>query len=153
MRDRPLRLYLAGPMRGYALYNFPAFYLAQSNLLAVGYSVVSPAEMDHIVGFNEYRDTPDLAFLADALRRDFKAIEVCDGIALLPGWRKSQGTRKEIEYARSLGIACMEVETWVKLSFKKPNASATARGEATTATPPTTGPAPRPCGAAFSACP
>ena len=107
-------LYLAGPMRSHPLFNFPAFYRAQNELLAVGYRVISPAEMDHVVGFNEYLDVPDMAFIANAMRRDFMAIDVCDGVALLPGWRKSVGTRRETDYARSLKIPCREVKTWLK---------------------------------------
>ena len=46
--DDPLRpvTYLAGPMRGYKDYNFPAFDAARDQLVKEGWRVISPADID-----------------------------------------------------------------------------------------------------------
>ncbi len=43
------KVYLAGPMRGLPLFNFPAFADAAAKLRAQGYDVFSPAERDEQV--------------------------------------------------------------------------------------------------------
>lgn len=40
----------------------------------------------------------------DYMRGDFQMIARCDAIFMLPGWEKSQGARREMEYAKSLGM-------------------------------------------------
>ena len=82
------RLYLAGPMRGYKDFNFPAFIEATKKLREAGYIVSCPAEMDRADGFNEevlarMSDKEVMEYTRRVFPRD--AISVCgsDGIALL----------------------------------------------------------------------
>lgn len=106
------RTYLAGPMRGYPLWNFPAFdEAAQAIRTTYGYEVVSPAEIDRERGFDE-TDTSDLSreWLAAAIVDDVQALSGCDAVILLPGWEKSTGTAVELATARFLGI---EVMYWI----------------------------------------
>lgn len=102
------RLYLAGPMRDYPSYNFPAFDAAAARLRAAGYSVVSPAEMDRDLGFDPDVDEADDAFVDGALRRDVRAIAGCDAVALLDGWQASQGVAVELQVARALGLDLLD---------------------------------------------
>ena len=39
-------IYIAGPMRGYPEFNFPAFYAAEERLRARGHAVFNPARRD-----------------------------------------------------------------------------------------------------------
>ena len=165
VHGRPARLYVAGPMRGYKRFNFDAFEAAARALREAGYHVESPHELDLLHGFS-----PDGAVNVDAdmrrtfIRRDVDHICDCDGIALLDGWKHSEGVRVEMAAAEFIGIPCEEVSVWLKwakeaalavesLAFKKPSASATGQGEPTTGTPLTTGHALPPYGAPSSACP
>ena len=43
-------IYVAGPMRGYEEFNYPAFYEAERILESIGWDVVNPAKMDAEVG-------------------------------------------------------------------------------------------------------
>lgn len=97
------RAYLAGPMRGYEHYNFPAFDAAAAVLRADGWEIFSPAEIDREIGFDEKSDDPlPKGFLAEALRRDTIIIADVDNIILLPGWQESSGANYEMTIARTL---------------------------------------------------
>lgn len=111
-RDRP-RYYVAGPMRGRPRFNFDAFDAEAKRLRALGYEVISPAEMDRELGMdeNEYPRLPAWFSIKDALRRDFAAIVTCDAIVLLPGWEESEGTQAEIDVARKCGLQILHAGT------------------------------------------
>lgn len=104
------RTYIAGPMRGYPLYNFPAFDEYAIRLRSFGYDVVSPAEMDREAGFDERVPLPE-GFIKDAIVRDVEALADCDAIAMLPGWRDSDGAKIELAIARLLGLKVYDAET------------------------------------------
>ena len=93
-----MKLYIAGPMTGYDRFNFPAFHAAAAQLRAVGYEVVSPAEMDEAEGFDPTTGQ-GLRPFSDYMARDLAAIDGCDGVALLDGWETSAGATKEREHA------------------------------------------------------
>lgn len=110
------RLYLAGPMRGYALFNFPAFDEAAAELRAAGYDVFNPAEHDRTT-YGEL--TPDNAEqVGFSLRAALKADTswICDnagGIALLPYWHQSRGAQAERALGQALGVPCRIVASWL----------------------------------------
>ena len=41
-----MRIYIAGPMTGYAEMNFPAFNTAAARVRALGHEAVNPVEID-----------------------------------------------------------------------------------------------------------
>lgn len=98
-------VYLAGPMRGYEHFNFPAFDEAAKVLREQHrYEVISPAERDRESGFDETQNSLEGFDLAEALVWDLTAIaQRCDGIVLLPGWEDSAGARAEKATAEALG--------------------------------------------------
>lgn len=113
-----LRLYVAGPMRGIAAYNFPAFDDAAAKLLALGHEVFSPAERDKLTGFDpvarELTGNEDLSAegfdLRDALKADLVWItKRADAVILLPGWQQSSGAGAELMTARAIGIPAYEL--------------------------------------------
>jgi len=109
-----MTIYLAGPMRGYDLLNFAAFDDAADCLRIRGYHVISPVDMDRADGFNVYFDTEDADKRREFAVRDVTAIARCDGVALLPGWQKSQGAAFEKAVAEFIGIPVKEVDEWLK---------------------------------------
>ncbi len=96
-------LYVAGPMRGYALWNFPAFDDARDRLLGLGYSVISPADLDRERGFEEQMTTFDGSGFAIAMEYDIRAILIADGIYFLRGWEDSTGAKIEYVTGNALG--------------------------------------------------
>lgn len=109
-----MKIYLAGPMRGIANFNFPAFDYAAAVLRKDGHEVFSPAERDRTVHGTTLEDNAtgdekvaaatvgfslDEALCADTHYICMKA----DAIALLPGWEKSSGANAELALAKALG--------------------------------------------------
>jgi len=100
-------LYLAGPMRGIAFYNFPMFDRVAAALRDVGYEVINPADEDRKE--DNFDPTLEPKFANPAycvvqpgmdfskiIRRCFEAVMRCDEIVLLPGWENSVGAIAEL---------------------------------------------------------
>lgn len=132
-----MKLYLAGPMRGMPNYNFPAFWIAATELRTKGYTVYSPAEHDwernYVVATygGEYilqsnpvpylgpkkakkcvvRIHPDWVeedLRVVVLREDVAELACCDALALLPGWSESEYSKVEICVAVLLQLPIFE---------------------------------------------
>ena len=107
------RAYIAGPMRGYANYNFDAFDAAYIRLVALGYAVINPADFDRVV-YDVDQYLPDSFKLTldeqeRIIRRDIEIIlsfrkERGDILYCLSGWQTSVGTQVEIACAHFVGI-------------------------------------------------
>lgn len=107
-------IYIAGPMRGIPRFNFEAFDRARDELIAAGWNVISPADMDRQHGFDvdglvddamDWHRPELLGFdLQAAIDRCLAAIAQCDAVYALPGWRDSRGASAEIAVAKWRGI-------------------------------------------------
>ena len=97
------RIYLAGPMSGLPLYNYPAFNAAAAQLRVMGYHVENPAE------------NPEQPSWAHYMRLAIGQLVTCDMVILLPGWRKSKGARIERWLSKLLQIEVREAEeVWLE---------------------------------------
>ncbi len=99
------RLYIAGPMRGYAEHNIPVFRSAAARLRGLGHDVVSPVEVAEANGHTDQHSRP----AEDWVRDDLAELLTCNAIALLPGWEASTGARCEAAVAVTLGFAFYDV--------------------------------------------
>lgn len=120
-RGDTMKVYLAGPMRGYPEFNFPMFMKAAKGLRAQGMVVFNPAESDnekHGTDISKGNKTGDESVAAaqhgfslrEALERDM--VWICrnaDAIALLPGWQQSKGATAERALATALGLSVIEL--------------------------------------------
>lgn len=94
--------YLAGPMSGIPQFNFPAFYGAAAHLRALGYDIVSPAELDDaetaataLASKDGHPETAKRTW-GDFLSRDVKIVaDRVAGIIFLPNWQQSRGAKLE----------------------------------------------------------
>jgi len=91
--------YLAGPMTGYPEFNHPAFKLAAKVLRNRGYTVWSPAEEnDTHLTFNV------------CMAKDLNAVvNLCKGVVLLNGWKRSLGANMETFAAFGCGKIIREL--------------------------------------------
>lgn len=114
VRATPLskvRVYVCGPMRRIAQFNFPAFFAAEEQLRQAGFEVFNPARRDVDRGFDPskmtgHEDLSTLGFdLRDALAVDMAYISrEADMLVVLPGWEQSSGATAEVALARAIGI-------------------------------------------------
>lgn len=108
-----LRCYIAGPMRGIPLFNFPAFDAAKAYLAEHwGFIPVSPADLDRGAGFDpstlpadyDWQDLQKIGFsLQDAIDRDVAELKTCEVICMLEGWQNSKGAKAEKAIAEWMG--------------------------------------------------
>lgn len=97
-----MKLYVSGPVTGMPNRNREAFERAARILNA---AIGCPVEIPH--------DTvpPDADWNA-AMRMSLRAMLACDGVAFLPGWQRSRGSRIERDTALAVDIPTGTVEWW-----------------------------------------
>ena len=101
-------VYIAGPMRGRPLFNFPAFDRVAKLFRDLGFRVISPAEMDREIDGTDAAKKAAHGF-ETYMRRDLRVIlEECHGIVLLEGWEGSLGANVELTLARALGLVVFQ---------------------------------------------
>lgn len=87
------RIYVCGPMTGLPEFNYPAFAAETTRLRALGYEVVSPAEIN-----------PNGGTWQECMKRDIAQLMTCNLLVCLPGRTESRGARIETNLANELGI-------------------------------------------------
>lgn len=122
MTHLPSTAYLAGPMRGIAAFNFPAFRRAAKILRDAGIRILSPHEMDEDngydwTGFTGHEDLADYDFdLTERLTEDIHAIGEADAVILLDGWQNSSGARAEASFAWAVGKQVLVFEEGTRIN-------------------------------------
>lgn len=101
-----MRIYLAGPMSGKPLFNFPAFREARESLRNLGYEVFCPAERDELSGFvpDESGKSLEGWNARESLTWDATQVLAADAVALLPGWESSSGASWEVTAAKMASV-------------------------------------------------
>lgn len=125
-KQRPLCLYVAGPMTGKPWHNFPSFDVAVDLLAGLGIESISPAELDDPADRAEAlcaeigsADTATHTW-GDLLARDVKIVaDVVDGVALLPGWEGSRGAKLEAFICRLVGKPIFYINDWLPLYSRR----------------------------------
>lgn len=96
-----MRIYVSGPITGHEQECRPRFSEAAAALERAGHEAVNPCAVC----------PPDTA-RADAMRRDIRLLLDCDGVALLEGWRESDGASLEYLIAEAIGIEAKPLDRW-----------------------------------------
>ncbi len=113
MTERTPTIYIAGPMRGYEDYNYPAFDDRANMLEGAGWNIVNPAALDRDQGkpmsdpmsFSPDTNYEDHEFMRMALKRDMVAIcDECTAIYMMRDWEKSRGAKAEWHLAKAMGL-------------------------------------------------
>ena len=100
------RWYLAGPMSGVPQFNIPKFDTTAAKLRGLGFTIISPAELDSPLMRERAMQSMDgdLRKLekdtnetwGEVLARDVKLVaDGIDGIIFMEDWQKSRGARLE----------------------------------------------------------
>lgn len=114
-----MKIYLAGPMRGYPEHNFPAFHAWAKQLRDEGYEVFSPAEKGEEARLKKNPDLQnDLDFRREVFLMDTTYIcKHADAVALMPGWEKSPGANAERALAMAIGIPVYYLQQDLKYAY------------------------------------
>lgn len=99
-------------MRNIPLWNFPAFDRNTAFLRDHGWDVISPADLDREIGFDENDETRVFteSDFHEAMIRDYRALLDSDAIAFIPGWEKSTGAALERAFASKLRLPMYRVD-------------------------------------------
>lgn len=95
-----MKLYLAGPMADLPDANYPAFMAEAHRLRNLGYNIVNPAE----INVGERPEPLTFDYWRHCMVCDIRELITCDGVALLPNWKKSPGATLEYTIARNLRL-------------------------------------------------
>jgi hypothetical protein len=105
------KIYIAGPMSGVADWNFPAFFEAERQLVALGYSVVNPAHNDgptvELALESAGKPSAPNHTWAYYMKRDLPHVLDVDALCVLPGWQNSKGASLEVQVAQAIGLPLM----------------------------------------------
>lgn len=97
-------IYIAGPMSGLPDSNYPAFFRAEEDLRAAGYSrILNPARSV----------CPDDSEWDAYMRAALVMVAQANALALLPGHQNSRGARLERHVAKELGMLVAPLEHWL----------------------------------------
>ena len=106
-----MRLYLAGPMRGYPQFNTQAFDQTSTQLQKLGHHVYNPAEADRLAGYDWSEASGTTAELEaasfdlrGAMRKNMTVICESDGVVVLDHWQNSGGASAEVALALAVGL-------------------------------------------------
>jgi hypothetical protein len=109
-------------MTGYPGFNYPAFDDARDALLAEGWEVISPADLDRVnlgIDFSTMTGTEDLSeFRTEFARQDVDALLKVHAVFLLDGWEASTGARNEATIASMLGVPLFSFSTREPVDFE-----------------------------------
>lgn len=127
---KPKTLYIAGPMRGIAYFNYPMFDRIAGILREQGLCVINPADEDRKQdGFDPFENPahavpenctfPRTMDFHKIVRRCLDAVMQCEEIVLLPGWERSSGAVAELTLAMWLNkrVQHVRIDTDNQVSF------------------------------------
>lgn len=115
---KPMKIYLAGPMRGYEEFNFPAFHREAARLRGAGHTVFSPAERDLEDGFDPKNSVAKSIDYYMAI--DLPEVCKADAVVVLPGWEESQGCTIEVAVGRACKKEILHAVTMLPVRTPKP---------------------------------
>jgi len=95
-------IYISGKVTGDLNY-MVKFYKAELSLDTAGYEPVNPTAL--ISSKEEWRS---------AMKKAIRLMLLCDGVALLPDWRKSKGAKIEFKIAKMIGLPIKPLYQWLK---------------------------------------
>jgi hypothetical protein len=121
-------VYIAGPMRGYELYNFPAFIEADERCRLRGWTTLNPAKIEMDNGLDPFADPEGVTHRVQrftdqdwlqVILRDLACILILnpdtDALVVLPGWETSTGATAEVFLARWLGLPILDARDFTPL--------------------------------------
>lgn len=110
-----MKVYIAGPMRGYPEYNFPAFLDAQLDVSLLGHEVLSPARHTLDAGFDPRYPLENQSGFSrrKSLRWCVAAVLDSEMVVTLDGWEHSSSARAEVALAYAVPVGVTPLATFL----------------------------------------
>lgn len=89
-----MKIYIAGPISGIALYNRPAFEKARAILSRDGAICIIPHDI-----YTPSNNPCPAVIWCEAMLKCLPVIESCNAVYFLDGWERSAGSRREMKMA------------------------------------------------------
>ena len=93
-----MKIYISGAITGTDNY-MEQFSKAEKELTEQGYSVVNPAKVN--------AQLPEDTSYEEYMKMSFCMLDMCDGVYMLKGWKKSWGANREYGYALAKDMIIM----------------------------------------------
>lgn len=93
-----MKIYISGAITGTDDYT-ERFAKAEKELTENGYSAINPAKVN--------AQLPEDTSYEEYMKMSFCMLDMCDGIYMLRGWKKSCGANREYYYATAKGMTIM----------------------------------------------
>ena len=93
-----MKIYISGAITGTDNY-MERFTKAEKELTENGYSVINPAKVN--------AQLPEDTTYEEYMKMSFCMLDMCDGIYMLKGWKKSWGANRELGYAMAKDMIIM----------------------------------------------
>lgn len=100
--DKPLKVFVSGPMTGYDNFNFGKFDAIAEKLSKAGVDVVNPVDICR--KYKKERVLADKSVFAQMVEEQQAAEKACSAILMLDGWETSNGARLELDTALRNGL-------------------------------------------------
>lgn len=120
--SNPMKVYIAGPMRGIPNWNMDKFAEAEKLWKGFGHHVFSPAQLVKAMGYDtngscEPGTKTGLEHLKHVMLSDIACIYACDAVAVIAGWEDSRGSTVEVALAQFLGLPIYCAATMRRLNI------------------------------------
>lgn len=112
---KKLKIFIAGPMRGYPNYNFDKFDAYENLLKDRGIECVNPGRISR--KFKEVEVNNDINVYNEMVRLQQEAEKTCNAILLLDGWQWSKGVKLEVKTAAENDFQFLLEEDITKLQI------------------------------------
>jgi len=96
------KIYICGKVTGDQFY-YVNFMNEANRLYSLGYEPINPAAA-----------IPSTEPWHKAMKTAIRMMLLCDGISLLPNWKKSKGSKIEVRIAKEVGIEVRDSKDWIK---------------------------------------
>ena len=93
-----MKIYISGAITGTDDY-MERFAKAEKGLTENGYSAINPAKVN--------AQLPEDTSYEEYMKMSFCMLDMCDGIYMLKGWKKSWGANRELGYAMAKNMIIM----------------------------------------------
>ena len=110
MAKKKPRIFISGPMTGYAKYNFPKFDLWEKKLAKMGWDPVNPARISRRYKAVDIENNRHV--FERMIEEQLVELRRCQAILLFNGWWASVGAKRELAVALAMNLEIIPEDSY-----------------------------------------